>query len=153
FAGSWNDLSALGQTLIENPELEQHAERVCRVVIDRLRKTLKAPRSNFLSEDYLVFTINELGLPLAADDLMAARGTDIENILREKKQPLSDEEKKKIPEGHLSYLADDLGTPPWKPAFVYATPAGAQAALEIMEYATPQLLKYRHYDQLLDDRL
>jgi hypothetical protein len=153
FAGSWSELSAMGQMLIESPELEQHAERVCRAVIDRLRKALKAPRNEFLSEDYLVFTINELGLPLAAEDLIAARGTDIAAILRGERQPLSEQEKSKILEGHISYLADDLVIPTWNAALVYDTPAGAQAALEIMEYANSQLLEYRHYDQLLDDRL
>src|SRR5262249_28997806 len=56
FAGSWSELSAMSQMLVESPELEQYAERVCRAVIDRLGKALKASRQEFLSEDYLVFT-------------------------------------------------------------------------------------------------
>src|SRR5262249_58152530 len=35
----------------------------------------------------------------------------------------------------------------------YDRPAGAQAALEIREFANSQFLEYRHYDQLLDDKL
>ena len=153
FEGSWSELSALGQMLIESPELEQHAERVCRTVIGRLGKALKAARQEFLSEDYLVFTVNELGLPLNADDLLVARGTDIAAILRGERQALSEEEKTKVLEHHISYLADDLVIPTWNAALVFDTPAGAQAALEIMEFANSQLLEYRHYDQLLDDRL
>ena len=37
FDGSWADFVGLGQPLIENAELEQRAEQLCRVVIDRLR--------------------------------------------------------------------------------------------------------------------
>jgi len=153
FEGSWSELSVLGQLLIESPELEQHAERVCRAVIDRLGKALKEAHKDFLSEDYLVFTINELGLPLNGDDLIASRGTDIAAMLRGERQPLSEQEKSKILEHHISYLADDLVIPTWNAALVYDTPAGAQAALEILEFANSQLLEYRHYDQLLDDRL
>jgi hypothetical protein len=153
FEGSWAELSVLGQTLIESPELEQHAERVCRTVIDRLGPTLVEARREFLSEDYLVFTINELGFPLTADDLLTARGTDIAAVLRGERQPLSEQEKSKILEHHISYLADDLVIPTWNAALVYDTPAGATAALEIMEFANSQLLEYRHYDQLLDDKL
>jgi hypothetical protein len=35
----------------------------------------------------------------------------------------------------------------------YDTPAGAQAALEILEFANSQLLEYRYYDQLLDNEM
>jgi hypothetical protein len=153
FEGSWSDLSELGQSLIESPELEQHAERVCRTVIERLRSALAGGRRNFLSEDYLVFTINELGFPLTADDLLVARGTDIAAILRGERQALSEQEKSKVLEHRISYLVDDLVIPTWNAALVYDTPAGAQAALEIMEFANSQLLEYRHYDQLLDDKL
>jgi hypothetical protein len=41
----------------------------------------------------------------------------------------------------------------WNAAFVYDTPAGAQAALEILEFANSQLLEFRYYDQRLDAEL
>jgi hypothetical protein len=153
FAGSWSELSAMGQTLIESPELEQHADRACRAVIARLGKALIGVRADFLSEDYLVFTVNELGFPLTGDDLLAYRGTDIATMLRGERQALSEQEKSRVLEHHISYLADDLVIPTWNAALVYDTPAGAQAALEILEFANSQLLEFRHYDQLLDDRL
>lgn len=43
--------------------------------------------------------------------------------------------------------------PTWNAAFVYDTPAGAQAALEIVEFANSQLLQFRYYDELLDNEL
>ena len=64
FDGSWPELVGLGQALIENPELEQRAEQLCRAVIDRLRPALLGVRDTFLSEDYVVFTVNALGAPL-----------------------------------------------------------------------------------------
>lgn len=153
FAGSWAELAVLAQALVENPELEQRAEQICRMVIERLRPSLVSPRHEFLSEDYVVFTINELGLSVTADELLAGRGREIAAMLRGERQQLSDQERTRILEHRISYLADDLVVPTWNAALVYDTPAGAQAALEILEFANSQLLEYRHYDQLLDQKL
>jgi hypothetical protein len=53
----------------------------------------------------------------------------------------------------ISYLANDLVVPTWNAAFVYDTPVGIQAALEILEFANSQLLELRYYDQRLDREL
>jgi hypothetical protein len=147
------DFGGLGQLFIENAELEQRAEQLCRVVIDRLHTVFVAPREEFLSEDYLVFTINALDRPLTADELIAERGDQIAAMLRGERQTLSDQERGTILRHRISYLADDLVIPTWNAAFVYDTPTGAQAALEIVEFANSQLLEYRHYDELLDNQL
>src|SRR5689334_13206800 len=68
-AGPWSELLAIGQTLIENAELEQHAEQACRQVVGRMRSALAGGRDAFLSEDYLVYIVNDLDEPLSADDL------------------------------------------------------------------------------------
>lgn len=153
FEGSWPDLVALGQTLIENAGLEQRAEQTCRTVIERLRRALVGDRDTFLSEDYIVFAVNELERPIPADDLLALRGTDIAAMLRGERQALSEQEKSHILQRSISYLADDLVVATWNAAFVYDTVSGAQASLEILEFANSQLLEYRHYDQLLDAQL
>lgn len=153
FSGSWQELIACAQGLLENPELERQAERLCRVVVDRLRPALPGARDPFLSEDYLVFSVNELEEPLPADILLEQHGGEIATLLRGERQALSAQERGKILAHHISYLADDLVVPTWNAAFVYDTPAGSQAALEILEFANSQLLEYRHYDELLDDEM
>lgn len=153
FEGEWPEFVGLGQTLIENPDLEQRAEQLCRVVIDRLRPALVGARDTFLSEDYVVFTVNALADPIHADELLVRRGEEIAALLRGERQPLSSQEKDKVLGHRISYLADDLVVATWNAAFVYDTPAGAQAALEILEFANSQLLEYRHYDERLDDEL
>src|SRR5262245_34372375 len=74
FAGAWTELVGVGQDLIESPELEQRAEQACRTVARRLRGALKDYRDAFLSEDYLVYVVNELEQPLSADALVVSRG-------------------------------------------------------------------------------
>src|SRR5581483_3861754 len=56
----WPDLIAAGQSLIENDELEQHAEAVCRRIVARMAPALSGLRDNFLSEDYFVYVVNDL---------------------------------------------------------------------------------------------
>ena len=143
----------LGQTLVENVEFEQRAEGLCRNIVERLRQALKGHRDTHLSEDYVVYLVNELDGPRSADELMDAHGADIAAMLRGERQPLSDEEQTKILRHRISYLADDLVVPTWNAALVYDTPSGAQAALEIIEFANSQLLEFRYYDELLDAEL
>jgi hypothetical protein len=153
FAGSWSDLVAVGQPLIENDEFEQRAEQLCRQVSDRLRPLLRGYRAQFLSEDYLVYAIHQLETPQSAQELIAAHGTDIAVLLRGERQPLSQQETDTVLSHRISYLVDDLVVPTWNAAFVYDTQAGAQAALEILEFANSQLLQFRYYDERLDNEL
>jgi hypothetical protein len=153
FCCNWDELVATGQTLIENAELEQRAEQLCRSVADRLEPALIDYRREFLIEDYLVYAITELERPVSADRLIAERGEDIAAMLRGEREPLSEQEKTKILRHRISYLANDLVVPTWNAALVYDTAAGAQAALEILEFANSQLLEFRYYDDLLDARL
>src|SRR5262245_47455041 len=44
FRGDWSELPALGQSLIENVELEQRAENVCRRAMARIRPALSGLR-------------------------------------------------------------------------------------------------------------
>ena len=151
--GDWPELLTIGQTLIENAEFEQRAEGLCRQILGRIRSALVGVRDRLLSEDYLVYVVHALDRPMSADELVVTRGEAIATMLRGERQPLSDQEKTTILRHRLSYLADDLVIPTWNAAFVYDTPTGAQAAIEILEFANSQLLEFRYYDQLLDDKL
>jgi hypothetical protein len=151
--GDWPELLTIGQTLIESAEFEQRAEALCRQILGRIRSALVGVRDRLLSEDYLVYVVHALDRPTSADELVVTCGEAIATMLRGERQPLSDQEKTTILKHRISYLADDLVIPTWNAAFVYDTPTGAQAALEILEFANSQLLEFRYYDQLLDDEL
>jgi hypothetical protein len=153
FRGEWWDLVSLGQTLIESDEFERRSERLCATIVERLRPALIGYRESHLSEDYVVYAVHELSRPQTAEEVVAERGGDIAAMLRGERKPLSGAEQEAILSHRLSYLADDLVVPTWNAALVYDTPAGAQAALEIVEFANSQLLEFRYYDQLLDREL
>jgi hypothetical protein len=151
--GSWEGLVLLGQNLIENEELGRLAEAQCRAVVTRLAPALSGLRQELLSEDYLVFAIHEFDRPQNADEIVHNHGDAIAAMLRGERQRLSRQEIDTVLTHRISYLADDLAIATWNAAFVYDTPAGAAATLEIIEFANSQLLEFRYYDQLLDQQL
>jgi hypothetical protein len=153
FEGSWRDFTTLGATLIENPELEARAESLCRTIVARVQTALIDARAAYLAEDYLVLALHQLDAELSSEELIRQRGTELAAMLRGERQPLSTQEVASVLEHRISYLANDLVVPTWNAAFVLDTPAGTQAALEILEFANSQLLEFRHYDQLLDRQL
>jgi hypothetical protein len=153
FAGTWLDLSKTAQTLVENEALERRAEEACRKLAERLGPAVEKPRQTLLSEDYVVFAVNKLDPPHLTDDLVRAHGDVIAQLLRGESAALSAQERDEILGHRISYLADDLVIPTWSAAFVYDTPSGTQAAVEIFEFANSQLLQFRYYDDLLDDEL
>jgi hypothetical protein len=153
FAGSWDELIALSQVYIENDRLEQQAERACRQVVERCQAAMLRPHSQWLSEDYLVFSVTGLEPRLTAATLVEQRAAEIALLLRGERQPLSEQEQQEVLRSRLSYLMVDLVVPTWNAAFVYDTEAGAQLALEIFEFANSQLLEFRYYDALLDAEL
>ena len=150
---SW---SALGQTLDRERRVRAARRSSCAArIVERLRPALRRPpRARSCSEDYLVFVVNEL--ERAAAGRRAARGARRSRSRRccaASGRRSASRRRRTILRHRISYLADDLVVPTWNAAFVYDTPAGAQAALEILEFANSQLLEFRYYDERLDDEL
>lgn len=153
FAGSWDELIAVASQLSGERGLEASAERLCREIVGRIKNALEEPRDRFLSEDYFVYAIYGFDAPCSAERLLADHGGEIAQVLRAESQALSAQERDEVLRHRISYLADDVVVPTWSSALVYDTEAGAQGAIEIFEYANSQLLQFRYYDELLDDRL
>jgi hypothetical protein len=153
FSGSWAELIAVGQQLVDNPTLEAELNACCQRLVSRVATALDNPRQTFLFEDYAAFVVSALDRPLTADALVAEHGADIARLLRSESQPLSAREIEGVLHNRLSYLEDDAVIPTWNAAFVYDTEAGAAAAEDIIEFANSQLLQFRYYDQLLDAEL
>jgi hypothetical protein len=153
FRGTWGELGEVGQRLVGGNALDRAAEGLCREVAQRVRGALDHPRDSALTEDYVVFAAHALDERLSAEDLLARHGDEIAELLRGEREPLSGQEREEVLRHRISYLVDDLVVPTWNAAFVYDTESGAQAALEIFEFANSQLLEFRYYDTLLDREL
>ena len=152
-SGTWSEWLTLGLSCHESVALPRDSERLARRLLDRIGDAMTRPRREFLAEDYLVFTVTQLDATASSESLVAARGDTIAQLLRGERSPLSAEERDEVLRHRISYFADDLVIPTWSSAFVRDTESGAQAAIEILEFANSQLLEFRYYDQLLDAEL
>ena len=152
-SGTWSEWLTLGLSCHESVALPRDAERLARRLLDRIGNAMTRPRREFLAEDYLVFTVTQLDATASSESLVAARGDTIAQLLRGERSPLSAEERDEVLRHRISYFADDLVIPTWSSAFIRDTESGAQAAIEILEFANSQLLEFRYYDQLLDAEL
>jgi hypothetical protein len=148
--GSWADLHAATQRLTS---LDGQAQEWAEQIVQRLRACLVRSHPPSLSEDYLTYAITDLAEPMSADTMVEQHGDAIAALLRGEGQPLSKQERDEVLRHRISYLVDDLVVPTWNAALVYDTEAGAQAALEIFEFANSQLLEFRYYDDLLESEL
>ena len=153
FSGTWVELVQSSHRYIENAALEAQTEAAVRGILERCRSAITRLRPTFLSEDYLVVSVHQLETATTADQLLAAQGPSLAQLLRGEPQPLSAQEQEEVLRNRLSYLATDLVVPTWNAAFVYDSEAGASATLELFEFANSQLLEFRYHDALLDAEL
>ena len=79
---------------------------------------------------------------------LLANGTILQ-VAQGDRMTLAEGESREVLQSQISYYAHDLAVIGWNAAFVYDSTAGAETAVELLEYANSQLLEFRHYDELL----
>jgi hypothetical protein len=153
FSGDWDTLVRLGSRWVWDVDFSSHASKIVRKKLERSAPAMVKPYPEWLSEDYFIFHVREVtGCPSAAD-LVASHGARIAQIVRGETAQLSDGERNEILQSRISYYPTDLAVIGWNGAFLYDTAAGAETAIQLLEYANSQLLEFRHYDELLTREL
>jgi hypothetical protein len=150
---TWDELVGVSVQIQNSQALARAAEAACRTFLAAIASSVTKPRAEFLSEDYVIFSVTQLEGEPTSEALIAAQGGTIAQLLRGEREPLSRQECAEVLRHTISYLASDLVVPTWNAAFVYDTEAGVQDVLEILEFANSQLLEFRYYDTLLDTEL
>jgi len=153
FSGDWNDLVRLSGRWVWDTDFASLASRIVKKRLERARPSLIKPYGNWLHEDFFIFHVREVaGKPLASE-VLKTHGDQIAQIVRGETLPLSEGERQEILQGRISYYPTDLAVIGWNGAFLYDTIAGAETAIQLLEYANSQLLEFRHYDELLTREL
>jgi len=153
FSGDWNDLVRLSGRWVWDTDFASLASRIVKKRLERARPALIKPYGNWLHEDFFIFHVREIaGKPLASE-VLKTHGDQIAQIVRGETLPLSEGERQEILQGRISYYPTDLAVIGWNGAFLYDTIAGAETAIQLLEYANSQLLEFRHYDELLTHEL
>ena len=107
------------------------------------------PYSRWLSEDYFIFHVRDESCATTAADLTSDHGLEIAQIVRGDRLRLSAGECTEVMQSRISYYENDLAVIGWNAAFLFDSNAGAETAIQLLEYANSQLLEFRHYDELL----
>src|SRR6266480_7098343 len=153
FSGDWDAMIRLGSRWVWAVDFERQAARIARQRLERAAPALVKPYASWLSEDYFIFHLREIaGSPTAAE-LVCAEGARIAQIVRGETAQLSEGERNEILQSRASYYPNDLAVIGWNAAFLYDSNAGAETAIQLLEYANSQLLEFRHYDELLTREL
>jgi hypothetical protein len=150
FAGNWDDLIQLSCRWTSDTTFESIAMRIARQRLERAAPALVKPyKGEWLQEDYFIFHVREIDGSPSANDLLAAHGDKIAQVVRGETAQLSEGERQEILQSRISYYPNDLAVIGWNAAFIYDTAAGAETAIQLLQYANSQLLEFRHYDELL----
>jgi hypothetical protein len=155
FSGDWDTLIQLSCRWTSDTNFETLASRVVKQKLERAAPALVKPYkgSDWLQEDYFIFHVREIeGVP-SANDLLASHGDKISQVVRGEMSMLSEGERQEILQSRISYYPNDLAVIGWNAAFIYDNPAGAETAIQLLQYANSQLLEFRHYDELLTREL
>lgn len=153
FSGDWDTLVRLGSRWVSDVDFSGHASRIARQRLERAAPALVKPYSDWLSEDYFIFHVRDVVESPSAAEMVAAHGERIAQIVRGETAMLSEGERNEILQSRISYYPNDLAVIGWNAAFLYDTQAGAETAIQLLEYANSQLLEFRYYDELLTREL
>jgi hypothetical protein len=149
FAGDWDSLVQLASRWVWDVDFATRTEPIVRQKLQRAATAMVKPYARWLSEDYFIFHLREVnGTPTAAD-LTREHGVEIAQVVRGDRMQLSAGECTEVLHSQISYYAGDVTVIGWNAAFLYDSTAGAETAIQLLEYANSQLLEFRHYDELL----
>jgi hypothetical protein len=159
FSGDWESLIRLSSRWVWDVDFASRIEPMIRRTLERSDAAFVKPYERWPSEDYFIFHVKEVGgVPVAsgapsAAELVRSHGQKIAQVVRGDHIVLAEGECHEVLQSQVSYYAHDLAVIGWNAAFVYDSSAGAETAVQLLEYANSQLLEFRHYDELLSDVL
>ena len=149
FNGDWESLVHLASRWVWDVDFASRVEPIVRRKLEGVPDAMVKPYAKWLSEDYFIFHVREAaGVPSAAE-LTRERGAQIAQVVRGDRMVLSEGECAEVLHSQISYYANDVAVIGWNAAFLYDTTAGAETAIQLLEYANSQLLEFRNYDELL----
>ncbi len=176
FAGDWDTLIQLSCRWTSDTNFEKLASRIVQQKLERAAPALIKPYKKnpsddtpvWLQEDYFIFNVREIKLgeirlegtkadetnaSPSANELLASHGNQIAQVVRGETLPLAEGERQEVLQSRISYYPNDLAVIGWNAAFIYDTAAGAETAIQLLQYANSQLLEFRHYDEFLTREL
>src|SRR5579864_2961870 len=157
FSGGWDTLVRLSCRWTSDTNFEKLATRVVKQKLERAAPALVKPydikQGEWLQEDYFIFHVREIAGAPSANDLLNEHADQISQVVRGEMCPLSDDERQEILLSRISYYPNDLAVIGWNAAFIYDTAAGAETAIQLLQYANSQLLDVNELTERADNAI
>lgn len=153
FTGDWETLVRLASRWVWDVDFSARAAHIVKQRLERVGSALVKPYAEWLSEDYFVFHVREIAGISTGTELLERHGPLVAQIVRGERSRLAESELHEVLQSHISFYPNDLAVIGWNAGFLYDTTAGAEMAIQLLEYANSQLLEFRHYDELLTREL
>jgi hypothetical protein len=152
FEMTLDELAALSSELYDNRKFVADARARAGALLNAIGPAVKRPHVREEAEDYLIFTIPELG----GDDpeletVLARHGDILARIVSSNTKPLSDQQVREELSGRAAYYADDLTIVTWNAALVFGK--SVEDVLAVLELANVQLRELHYLDDQLDASL
>ena len=149
FSGDWASLIDLASRWVWEMDFAARVEPILRRRLETVATALVKPYTRWLSEDYFIFHVRAPEGGASAAELTREHGREIAQVVRGDRLRLSEGECTEVLQSRTSYYENDLAVIGWNAALLYDSDAGAETAIQLLEYANSQLLEFRHYDELL----
>jgi hypothetical protein len=153
FSGDWDSLIYLAGHWIWTVDFGGHAKRIVQSALERAAPALVKPYDDWLVEDYFIFHVREIAGSPTSNEVVRSYGNCIAQVVRGDTLALSEGECHEILQSRISYYPSDLAVIGWNAALIYDSVAGAETAIQLLEYSNSQLLEFRYYDALLSKEL
>ena len=157
FECDWLSLASHASSWMDDADLERQARQIARRHLDKVAGGVIRPNGDWLEEDYLVVNLREFRpeageAPEArpsADELVAAHGQQIAQVLLGESAPLEARLVSRVLESSISYYPSDLVVIGPSATLIYDRTEEAAVTEVVIEYARTQLLEFRYYDGLM----
>jgi hypothetical protein len=149
FSGDWQSLVHLASRWVWDVDFAARVEPIVRQRLERNAGAMIKPYARWLSEDYFIFHVrngDQAQPPPTSRAITALRSRRSCAATGCSSRP---GECAEVLQSRISYYETDLAVIGWNAAFLYDSNAGAETAIQLLEYANSQLLEFRHYDELL----
>ncbi len=147
---SWGELVSLAALAEDDNDVDAAARRRLDEVRLSLAAALKLPHEPAAEEDYIIYLLEEIEGATAAD---LAQHADIPAlILGEPHLRLSEQTCARILGSSFSYSDRDRVVIDWNSAVIVDPSSGRELA-DVLEFAVSQLMEFRYFDDILDQRL
>jgi len=152
FSGHWTDFASFTRRHRFDEALPALADATRDRVLAEIAAALDEPHAA-LVEDYFVFEVGRFAQNVDGTALLGTYAAALARLVLCEERGIMPLEVAEAMRVNFGYFDDDLAVVQWDTAFVYDRREGANATLDILEFANTQLVELRTYDKRLDAEL